>query len=105
MALGKQAKILTEAQQKVVLSYLAGRRLAQRNTVMFLLSVDAGLRAKEIAALEWAMVTDAQPAYRGLILTLWQTWALRHRLRNSVTKFFRQVSQRHSPKTPANSAP
>ena len=60
MALGKQAKILTEAQQKVVLSYLAGRRLAQRNTVMFLLSVDAGLRAKEIAALEWAMVTDAQ---------------------------------------------
>ena len=42
MSLGKQAKILTEAQQKVVLSYLAGRRLAQRNTVMFLLSVDAG---------------------------------------------------------------
>ena len=62
MALGKQAKILTEAQQKVVLSYLAGRRLAQRNTVMFLLSVDAGLRAKEIAALEWEMVTDAQGA-------------------------------------------
>lgn len=26
---------------------------------MFLLSVDAGLRAKEIAALEWSMVTDA----------------------------------------------
>jgi integrase/recombinase XerD len=26
---------------------------------MFLLSVDAGLRAKEIAALEWTMVTDA----------------------------------------------
>ena len=62
MALGKQAKILTEAQQKVVLSYLAGRRLAQRNTVMFLLSVDAGLRAKEVAALEWVMVTDAQGA-------------------------------------------
>ena len=62
MALGKQAKILTEAQQKVVLSYLAERRLAQRNTVMFLLSVDAGLRAKEVAALEWAMVTDAQGA-------------------------------------------
>ena len=26
---------------------------------MFLLSVDAGLRAKEIAALEWSMITDA----------------------------------------------
>ena len=43
MALGKQAKILTEAQQKTVLTYLSGRRLAQRNIVMFLLSVDAGL--------------------------------------------------------------
>ena len=62
MALGKQAKILSETQQKVVLSFLADRRLDQRNKVMFLLSVDAGLRAKEIAALEWAMVTDAQGA-------------------------------------------
>jgi integrase len=60
MALGKQAKILTEAQQKVVLAHLATRRLADRNTVMFLLSVDAGLRAKEIAMLEWSMLTDAQ---------------------------------------------
>ena len=62
MALGKQAKILSETQQKVVLSFLADRRLDQRNKVMFLLSVDAGLRAKEIAALEWSMVTDAQGA-------------------------------------------
>ena len=62
MALCKQAKILSESQQKVVLNFLAHRRLAQRNKVMFLLSVDAGLRAKEIAALEWAMVTDAQGA-------------------------------------------
>jgi integrase/recombinase XerD len=60
MGLGKQAKILTEAQQKVVLAYLTSRRLADRNTVMFLLSVDAGLRAKEIAMLEWSMLTDAQ---------------------------------------------
>ena len=27
---------------------------------MFLLSIDAGLRAKEIAALEWSMITDAE---------------------------------------------
>ena len=46
MALGKQAKILSETQQKVVLSFLADRRLDQRNKVMFLLSVDAGLRAR-----------------------------------------------------------
>ena len=54
--LTKQAKILTENQQKQVLAVLASRRNAQRNTLMFLLSVDAGLRAKEIALLEWSMV-------------------------------------------------
>jgi integrase/recombinase XerD len=30
--------------------------------VIFLLSVDAGLRAKEIASLEWSMLTDASGA-------------------------------------------
>lgn len=59
MSLGKQAKVLSESQQRAVLSYLAGRRTAARDTVMFLLSVDAGLRAKEIAALDWSMLTDA----------------------------------------------
>ena len=59
MSLSKQAKILTETQQRAVLSYLASGRHAERNTVMFLLSVDAGLRAKEIAALQWQMLTDA----------------------------------------------
>ena len=59
MALGKQAKILTEAQQTAVLGYLATGRNAQRNRVMFLLSVDAGLRAKEISAVTWEMLTDA----------------------------------------------
>jgi integrase/recombinase XerD len=68
MALGKQAKILSETQQKVVLSFLADRRFDQRNKVMFLLSVDAGLRAKEIAALEWEMVTDAQGALTNEII-------------------------------------
>lgn len=59
MALGKQAKILTGPQQKAVLAFLSTKAQALRNTVMFLLSVDAGLRAKEIACLEWTMVTDA----------------------------------------------
>jgi integrase len=40
MSLGKQAKILTEAQEKSVLGFLADGRQAQRNIVMFLLSVD-----------------------------------------------------------------
>ena len=59
MALGKQAKTLSENQITAVMSYLRETRNAKRNTVMFLLSVDAGLRAKEIASVSWAMVTDA----------------------------------------------
>ena len=62
MSLGKQAKILTEAQEKSVLGFLADGRQAQRNIVMFLLSVDAGLRAKEIASVTWEMLTDSSGA-------------------------------------------
>ena len=60
MSLHKQAKILTDAQAKTALTYLGGRRHPERDRVMFLLSVKAGLRAVEIAALEWAMVTDGE---------------------------------------------
>jgi len=60
MSLGKQAKILSDTQQTAVLAYLSTSRNELRNTVMFLLSVDAGLRAKEIANLEWSMLTDAE---------------------------------------------
>jgi len=60
MSLTKQAKTLTEKQVKLVLTHLATTRDAQRNAVIFLLSVDAGLRSKEIASVEWKMVLDAQ---------------------------------------------
>ena len=60
MSLGKQAKILTDAQQQTVLDNLQGRRNGERDTIMFLLSVDAGLRAKEIASVTWEMITDAE---------------------------------------------
>ncbi len=60
MSLGKQAKILSEQQQKAVLASLTTRRHAIRNKVMFLLSVDAGLRAKEVANLQWSMIIDAE---------------------------------------------
>ncbi len=60
MALGKQAKILTKPQAEAVLSYLASTRYPVRNRVIFLLSLKAGLRAKEIASLTWEMVTDAE---------------------------------------------
>ena len=56
MALGKQAKVLNRAQTEAVLAYLEKTRHPLRNRLIFLLSIRAGLRAKEIAALTWSMV-------------------------------------------------
>jgi integrase len=58
--LGKQAKVLSEGQIKATLGAVAGRRYPERDRVMVLLSVRAGLRAKEIALATWGMVTDAE---------------------------------------------
>ena len=59
MALGKQAKILTKKQVDQLIWYVGTLRHSLRNEVIVLLSVKAGLRAKEIAGLTWAMITDA----------------------------------------------
>jgi len=59
MGIGKQAKILNRSQVEAVLNHISGRRYGLRNQVVFLLSVRAGLRAKEIAALKWSMVVGA----------------------------------------------
>lgn len=56
---GKQAKTLSTAQIGTVLMHLSGSRYAARDRAMFLLSIKAGLRAKEIAMLEWGMVLTA----------------------------------------------
>ncbi|MDG1287933.1 MAG: hypothetical protein P8P30_10310, partial [Rickettsiales bacterium] len=58
--LTKQAKTLTEKQQKVVTDYLKDTQYPERNHLMFLLSIKAGLRAKEISGLTWEMMTDAE---------------------------------------------
>src|ERR1700676_4261967 len=60
MALGKQAKILTDKQVRAVLAELDTRRYPLRDRTIFLFSIKAGLRAKEIASVTWAMVTDAE---------------------------------------------
>jgi integrase/recombinase XerD len=60
MALGKQAKIISDKQVRAVLSELDTRRYPIRDRVMFLLSIKAGLRAKEVSSVTWAMVTDAE---------------------------------------------
>jgi len=56
---GKQAKVLSTREIAQVLTHIKGTRYPQRNEVMVLLSVKAGLRAKEISNATWAMVTDA----------------------------------------------
>ena len=58
--LAKQAKTLTDNQIKRVLAEVATHRYPERDRVMVLLSVKAGLRAKEIAMVTWGMVTDAE---------------------------------------------
>ena len=60
MALGRQAKILTDRQIRAVLTELDTRRYPLRDRVMFMLSLKAGLRAKEIAGVTWGMVIDAE---------------------------------------------
>ncbi|MCL7409445.1 tyrosine-type recombinase/integrase [Marivivens donghaensis] len=59
MALGKQAKTLTKGQVDSLTAFLLTRRHGLRDQTVFLLSVRAGLRAKEIANLRWAMVLGA----------------------------------------------
>jgi integrase len=59
MSLGKQAKTLSKGQVEAVLGYLTKTRNPARNRLIFLLSVKAGLRAKEIARLTWRMTNDS----------------------------------------------
>ena len=67
MSLGKQAKTLNKKQIDQLLWYVSTLRHAQRNEIIVLLSVRAGLRAKEIAGLKWAMLTDADGKIAGSI--------------------------------------
>ena len=65
MALTKQAKVLNPKMVESVLTYLSSSRYPVRNSLMFLLSVKAGLRAKEIASVTWSMVLDGQGEFTG----------------------------------------
>ena len=60
MGLTKQAKTLTGRQTAHLHAFLQTTRYPTRNGIILLLSVKAGLRAKEIAALTWDMLTDAE---------------------------------------------
>lgn len=56
---GKQAKVLSDHQLRSLLVYISTTRNPDRNAVIALLSVKAGLRAAEIAKLTWTMVLTA----------------------------------------------
>jgi integrase len=60
MSQTKQAQVLTDKQQKAVMLFIESTRSPIRNKVMFLFSVKAGLRAKEIAGLKWFMLLDSE---------------------------------------------
>jgi integrase len=58
MGMGKQAKVITKNTEKLILYIIRGNPVqALRNESIFLLSLLAGLRAKEIAELRWGYVT------------------------------------------------
>jgi integrase/recombinase XerD len=57
---GKQAKIVTPHMLRRMLRKTSKSPSHPRDRALILLSVKAGLRACEIARLEWAMVLDAR---------------------------------------------
>jgi len=59
MSLSKKAKTLTKNQVDTISNYLRTKRHGLRDQTIFLLSVKSGLRATEIAALKWSMITNS----------------------------------------------
>jgi integrase len=57
--LGKQAKVLSPGDLRRLMTVARRGRQPERDRVMVLLAMRAGLRACEIAGLTWAMVLDA----------------------------------------------
>ncbi len=57
---GKQAKVVTPQMLRRMLRRTSSAPFPARDRVMILLSVKAGLRACEIAQLEWSMILDAR---------------------------------------------
>ena len=57
---GKQAKVITASMLKRMLRFASRTAFSDRDRAMILLSVKAGLRACEIARLDWPMVVHAR---------------------------------------------
>jgi integrase len=64
---GKQAKVVTPPMLKRMLRHVSRSAFPERDCAMILLSMKAGLRACEIAGLDWSMVLDPQGKVSGTI--------------------------------------
>jgi integrase len=64
---GKQAKVVTPPMLKRMLRHVSRSSFPERDRAIILLSIKAGLRACEIAGLDWAMVLDPQGKISGTI--------------------------------------
>lgn len=62
-----QAKVLTEQEIKRVLAVIAAKRHSDRNRIAVMLSLLAGMRAGEIAALRFSSVVDRDGEIRSVI--------------------------------------
>jgi hypothetical protein len=56
---GHYATMVRPTQERAIVGSLETTRSPHRDRVLILVSMQAGLRAKAIALLTWAMVTDA----------------------------------------------
>lgn len=64
---GKQAKVITPPMLRRTLRHVSKSSFPERDRAMILLSVKAGLRACEVAGLDWSMVLDPQGRVSGTI--------------------------------------
>lgn len=65
--IGRQAKVISAPALRLILAHLSRRDTRLRDRAIVLLSLKAGLRAGEIAQLEWPMVLDDRGQVSGLL--------------------------------------
>ena len=99
----RQAKTLKDAEIKRVLAYCATRQHALRDTTIFVFSLHAGLRAKELAALRICDVyDDVGNVHSSFVLSAAATKGARTRtvyvnktLKRQLTQLCPNSTQRH----------